>query len=210
MELEIMSPAEIEKKSFEIIDGLLTQMGAEPDEETGFITKRVIHTSADTEYAKTMYYSPGSVSRAVEMLKEGASVITDTNMALTGINKNAAKKLGLKLFCFMADEDVAREAGERNVTRAFVSMERGMKLPGRKIFVCGNAPTALISLLEIHKRGEAVDLVIAVPVGFVNVVSSKELIMASDIPCIVNRGRKGGSNIAAAIVNALMYKILNP
>ena len=189
-------------------------MGIALDEETAFITKRVIHTGADFDYAKNMYYSKGAVEHAFDLLKKGAHVITDTNMALAGINKKAAEKLDLKLHCFMADEDVAMEAKERNVTRAYVSMERAMKLPGEKIFAIGNAPTALVSLYEMicDKKQRAYkdikDLVIAVPVGFVNVEASKELIIESGIPCIVARGRKGGSNVAAAIVNALMYKIL--
>ena len=227
MELEIISPQEIEKRSFEIIGAELVRMGIALDEETEFITKRVIHTSADFDYAENMYYSLKVVERAFELLKNGANVITDTNMALAGINKKAAEKLGLKLHCFMADEEVAKEAKERNVTRAYVSMERAMGLHGEKIFVIGNAPTALVSLHEMYmesgwdyssesnnatdsslnKNGKA-DLVIAVPVGFVNVEASKELIIASDIPCIVARGRKGGSNVAAAIVNALMYRVI--
>jgi len=243
MELEIISPGEIEKRSFEIIGEELERMGIALDEETAFITKRVIHTGADFDYAKNMYYSKGAVEHAFSLLKKGAHVITDTNMALAGINKKAAEKLDLKLHCFMADEDVAMEAKARNVTRAYVSMERAMKLPGEKIFAIGNAPTALVSLYEMicDKKREGQtgrsmtdksvdgsdmegefpegsgrtqdykdikDLVIAVPVGFVNVEASKELIIESGIPCIVARGRKGGSNVAAAIVNALMYKIL--
>ena len=214
MELEIISPGEIEKRSFEIIGEELERMGIALDEETAFITKRVIHTGADFDYAKNMYYSKGAVEHAFDLLKKGAYVITDTNMALAGINKKAAAKLDLKLHCFMADEDVAMEAKERNVTRAYVSMERAMKLPGEKIFAIGNAPTALVSLYEMicdkkqRDYKDIKDLVIAVPVGFVNVEASKELIIESGIPCIVARGRKGGSNVAAAIVNALMYKIL--
>ncbi len=205
---EIIPPGEIEKKSFEIIERELALSGISLCKETAFITKRVIHTSADLEYAGTMFYSEGAVDLALELLKGGAHVITDTNMALAGINKSAAQKLGLLLYCFMADEDVALEAKERNVTRACVSMERAVALPGKKIFVSGNAPTALIRLYELFKAGERIDFIIGVPVGFVNVEASKELIMGSGIPCIVNRGRKGGSNVAAAIVNALMYKCL--
>ena len=214
MELEIISPGEIEKRSFEIIGEELERMGIALDEETAFITKRVIHTGADFDYAKNMYYSKDAVEHAFDLLKKGAYVITDTNMALAGINKKAAAKLDLKLHCFMADEDVAMEAKARNVTRAYVSMERAMKLPGEKIFAIGNAPTALVSLYEMicdkkqQDYKDIKDLVIAVPVGFVNVEASKELIIESGIPCIVARGRKGGSNVAAAIVNALMYKIL--
>ena len=141
-----------------------------------------------------------------QMLASGAAVITDTNMALAGISKPALAKLGVSARCFMAEEDVAREARERGQTRAFVSMEKALALPGKKLLVCGNAPTFLFPLLDMERQPEDV-AVIGVPVGFVNVVEAKDRLWHSGIPCIAALGRRGGSNVAAAIVNALLYGI---
>ena len=143
------------------------------------------------------------------MRAAGATVVTDTNMALAGISKPALQKLGGRALCLMADADVAREAKARGVTRATVSMEHAAKLDGPLIFAIGNAPTALIRLHELIGEGAVKPaLVIGVPVGFVNVVESKELFLGGDTPYIIARGRKGGSNVAAAIVNALLYQIV--
>ena len=204
--IEYVLPGDIEKRSFEIIGEELKQRGIvlPPEQET--VTKRVIHTSADFEYAETLTFSKDAVRIAREFLKRGADIVTDTNMAKAGINKKALEKLGGQVYCFMADEDVAREAKERQVTRATVSMERAAALPGPVIFAIGNAPTALISLYELMEQGSfRPEFVIGVPVGFVNVVQAKELFLDSDVPFIINRGRKGGSNVAAAICNALLY-----
>ena len=166
----------------------------------------MIHTSADFEYAQTMKYSEGAILIARELIRQGAHIVTDTNMTKAGINKNALEKYGGEVHCFMADEDVAREAKERSVTRATVSMERAAALPYPVIFAIGNAPTALISLYELMEQGRFTPrFVIGVPVGFVNVVQAKELFLDSSVPHIINQGRKGGSNIAAAICNALLY-----
>ncbi len=206
MELEYVLPTQIEERSFEIIENELKEQGIELPEDKAFLIKRAIHTTADFDYAKTLYFSEGSVEVASALLKEGADIITDTNMALSGINKKKLEKLGGKVHCFMADEDVAKEAGERGITRAAVSMERAARLPGQKIFAIGNAPTALVALREMFDKKIFVpDFVIGVPVGFVNVEAAKELIIETDIPCIINRGRKGGSNVAAAICNAFIY-----
>lgn len=208
MNIEFVLPNEIEKRSFEIIGNELEKMGIVLDEEQEPITKRVIHTSADFDYANTMYYSVGSIAKAKEMIKAGAHIVTDTNMALAGINKKRLLEYGGQVHCFMADEDVAAEAKLRQVTRATVSMERAAALDEPVIFAIGNAPTALISLYELMESGRYTpELVIGVPVGFVNVVAAKELFLNSDVPCIINKGRKGGSNIAAAIVNAILYNI---
>jgi precorrin-8X/cobalt-precorrin-8 methylmutase len=129
-------------------------------------------------------------------------------MALSGINKRVLAEYGGEVHCFMADADVAAEAKERGVTRATVSMERAAKLPNKVIFAIGNAPTALLNLREMYDRGEfRPEFVIGVPVGFVNVVAAKEMIMETDIPYIINAGRKGGSNVAAAICNAVLYEM---
>lgn len=208
MKIDFILPSEIEKRSFEIISEELDKMGISIPAEEEPITKRVIHTSADFDYASTMSYSKGAIARAKELIKNGAHIVTDTNMALSGINKKRLAEYGGQVHCFMADEDVAKEAKERQVTRATISMERAAGLNVPVIFAIGNAPTALICLHEMMEAGRFTpEFVIGVPVGFVNVVAAKELFLNSDVPYIINKGRKGGSNIAAAIVNAILYNI---
>ena len=202
-----MKPADIEKNSFAIITAELGDRTFPAGGDQ--IVKRVIHTSADFDYADNLCFSPGVVEQAKAALEAGATVVTDTNMALAGISKGTLAKLGGRAVCLMADEDVAREAKARGVTRATVSMEHAAKLDGPLIFAIGNAPTALIRLHELIEEGAVRPaLVIGVPVGFVNVVESKELFIGGDTPYIIARGRKGGSNVAAAIVNALLYQIV--
>lgn len=204
--MEYVKPMDIEKRSFEIITQLLGDTPMEPENEP--VIKRVIHTSADFDYAQNLVFSPGAVQIGLEALKSGCDIVTDTQMAKAGINKTALGKLGGTVHCFMSDEDVAREAKQRGVTRATVSMERAAALDKSCIFAIGNAPTALIAIKELMDIGKLHPaLIIGVPVGFVNVVESKELIIASEVPHIVARGRKGGSNVAAAICNALLYQL---
>lgn len=206
--IERLRPEEIEEKSFAIISAELAERGILLPKAEEMITKRVIHASADFEYAETLTFSENAVNIAENLLRGGADIVTDTNMALAGINKKMLAKLGGEAHCFMADEDVAGQAKKRGVTRAAVSMEKAGSIEKPLIFVIGNAPTALIRLYEMIQEGEFKPaFVIGVPVGFVNVEAAKELIMGAGIPYIVNRGRKGGSNIAAAICNALIYKI---
>ena len=206
--IERLLPEEIEKRSFEIISEEFKQRGIVLPTEQEMITKRVIHTSADFDYAYTMTYSENAVSIAKELLKNGADIVTDTNMALSGINKKALAKLGGCAHCFMADEDVASIAKKRGLTRAVVSMEKAANIEKPVIFAVGNAPTALIQLYEMmQERNWRPPFVIGVPVGFVNVEVAKELIMETEVPYIINRGRKGGSNVAAAICNALLYEL---
>lgn len=206
--IERLLPEEIEMRSFEIITEELRERRILLPAEQEMITKRVIHTSADFDYAYTMTYSENAVSIAKELLKNGADIVTDTNMALSGINKKALAKLGGCAHCFMADEDVARLAKKRGVTRAVVSMEKAANIEKPVIFAVGNAPTALIQLYEMMQEGNwHPAFVIGVPVGFVNVEAAKELIMETEVPYIINRGRKGGSNVAAAICNALLYEL---
>ncbi|SDI99315.1 precorrin-8X methylmutase [Lachnospiraceae bacterium G41] len=206
--IERLLPSDIEKRSFEIIGEELNKLGIVLPAENESVIKRAIHTSADFDYAHTLKFSKDAVKTACNLIKSGADIVTDTNMGLTGINKKTLAKYGGEVHCFMADEDVAKEAKEKGVTRAYVSMQRAAKIGKPIIFAIGNAPTALVSLYEMHKSGEFTpDFVIGVPVGFVNVEVSKELIMSTDIPYIVNEGRKGGSNIAAAICNALLYQM---
>lgn len=208
MNIEYILPTQIESKSFEIITNELASMSITLPEDEAPITKRVIHTSADFDYAHTMCYSNNAIEIAKDLIKNGAHIVTDTNMAMAGINKKKLATFGGQVHCFMADEDVAAEAKERQVTRATVSMERAAKIDKPVIFAIGNAPTALISLYEMMEAGQFTpEFVIGVPVGFVNVVAAKELFLNSDVPYIINKGRKGGSNIAAAICNALLYNI---
>lgn len=208
MSFEIIKPLEIEKESFRIIRQELDQMGKSFPEELLPTIQRVIHTTADFDYADTLTFSKDCIQKAKKAIMEGAHIVTDTNMALSGISKKTLQKLGGDVHCFMADEDVARQAKEREVTRAIVSMEKAATLGVPTIFAIGNAPTALIRLKELMDEGKLrPELIIGVPVGFVNVVEAKELIMESDVPYIVNRGRKGGSTVAAAICNSLLYSI---
>jgi len=203
---EKLAPAEIEKRSFEIISSELEEKGIILPKENELVIKRCIHTSADFDYADTLSFSEGAVERMKNLIRGGAVIVTDTNMGLAGVNKKKLSAFGGEAFCFMADEDVALEARERGITRAAVSMEKASKLDKDVIFAIGNAPTALIRLHEMMEEGTYTPkFVIGVPVGFVNVVASKELFLDSDVPYIINRGRKGGSNIAAAICNAVLY-----
>ncbi|MDD2972172.1 MAG: precorrin-8X methylmutase [Lachnospiraceae bacterium] len=206
--LEQVRPAEIEKRSFEIITEEL--QGRTFPQEQESIIKRVIHTSADFEYADTLYFSEGAVAYALDALRRGACIVSDTTMVQSGIHKKTLHRLGGEAICYIGDEGVAALAKEKGVTRSAVSMEMAAKLDRPLIFAIGNAPTALVQLYEMIQNGKLKpELIIGVPVGFVNVVQSKELIMQTDVPVIVARGRKGGSNIAAAICNALLYKIDN-
>jgi len=201
--MEQMKPMDIEKRSFAIITELLGDRRLDPENE--LVIKRVIHTTADFDYVDNLVFSDHAVQKAIAALRAGCDIVTDTQMAKAGINKTILASLGGEVHCFMSDADVAAEAKERGVTRAFVSMERAAALPKPCIFAIGNAPTALFSL-EADKLHPA--LIIGVPVGFVNVVESKErIIKAAAAPYIVSRGRKGGSNVAAAICNAMLYQI---
>ncbi len=205
--IEQIKPMDIEKRSFAIITELLGDRKLDPENE--LVIKRVIHTSADFDYADNLVFSEHAVQKGIEALRGGCDIVTDTQMAKAGINKTILGKLGGEVHCFMSDPDVAAEAKERGVTRAIVSMERAGKLQKPCIFAIGNAPTALVSLHEQIEAGKLHPaLIIGVPVGFVNVVESKEMILASQVPYIVARGRKGGSNVAAAICNALLYQIM--
>ena len=206
--IEHLLPEQIEQRSFEIIDGELKKRGIVLPKEQEMITKRVIHTTADFEYTDTLTFSKGAVGIARELLKKGADIVTDTNMALSGINKRSLAGLGGEVHCYMADETVAKLARERGTTRAAVSMEIAAKIQKPVIFAVGNAPTALIQIYEMMQGSDwRPAFVIGVPVGFVNVEAAKELILLTDVPFIIKRGRKGGSNVAAAICNALIYEL---
>ena len=205
--MENIKPMDIEKRSFAIITELLGDTKLE--EENELVIKRVIHTTADFDYVQNLVFSPHAVTKGLDALRAGCHIVTDTQMAKAGINKTILGRLGGEVHCFMSDPDVAAEAKSRGVTRAWVSMEKAAQLKKPCIFAIGNAPTALVSL-DALMAAELLRpaLLIGVPVGFVNVVESKELIIEGDrAPYIVARGRKGGSNVAAAICNALLYQI---
>ncbi len=202
----LVKPNEIERRSFEIIASLLDGASVAPENEA--VVKRVIHATADLEFARTLVFSPRAVELGVEALRGGCDIVTDTEMAKAGINKKILARLGGRVHCFMADGDVAVQAKRRGITRAAVSMERAAELEKPCVFAIGNAPTALIALRELMDAGRVRPaLIIGVPVGFVNVAESKELILETDAPHIVARGRKGGSGVAAAVCNALLYQI---
>lgn len=202
---EFMKPADIEKQSFAIIQQELRRRTFPP--ETEAVIYRVIHASADFEYADNLVFSENAVQKGTTALLSGATIVTDTNMTLAGINRKALQASGGRAVCFMADETVAQEAKNRGVTRAIVSMERAATLEGALIFAIGNAPTALLRLRElIQEKKITPALVIGAPVGFVNVIESKESFLTETVPYIIARGRKGGSTIAAAIINALLYQ----
>ena len=208
-EIEHVLPSEIEHRSFEIIRQELKEAEIILQEENALVIERCIHTSADFDYAQNLAFSEGAVEKALKAIREGASIVTDTQMGRSGINKKCLAKYGGEVYCFMSDEDVAEKARKNGTTRAVASMEKACELDKKLIFAIGNAPTALIRLYELIKEGKiSPELVIAVPVGFVNVVQSKELILTlEDVPYIVARGRKGGSNIAACICNAILYQL---
>lgn len=199
-------PKDIENTSFKILTSELNAKGIYLDGDSAPIIKRCIHTTADFEYVNTLCFSEKAVNIIKELIRSGADIVTDTNMALSGINKKELEKYGGQVHCFMADPEIARIAKEKGKTRASMSMEHAASLDKKLIFVVGNAPTALVTLCEMMDEGKYTpDFVIGVPVGFVNVEQAKEMIIERNVPYIVNRGRKGGSNVAAAIVNAILY-----
>jgi len=203
----LTGPAEIEKRSFEIISEQLAGCAIDPENEN--VIKRVIHTTADFDYAQNLIFSDNAVTKAKSLLKQGARIVTDTQMVKAGVSKKVAARLGCGLYCFIDSLEVIEAANVNGFTRARAAVDHAVKtLKNPLIFVIGNAPTALIRLYELVEAGVFIpEFIIAVPVGFVNVVESKELILGSDAPHIVARGRKGGSNVAAAICNALLYDI---
>ena len=207
-------PADIEKESMRIIEGELKERGIEVPEENLTVVKRVIHTTADFDYGENLKFTENAVQRSIEALRKGDRIfITDTNMALAGISKPSLAKLDAQAICYMADPEIMQQAKAEGTTRAYASMRRGASEHPDAIFVSGNAPTALIAISEMIREGLRPSLVIAVPVGFVNVVESKEelfsLCAEKGIPAIAALGRKGGSNVAASICNAILYQAVD-
>lgn len=210
-ELEHVLPADIEKTSFSIIERELAEQGREIPEDKKHVILRAIHTTADFEYLDTLTFSENVLEKASAAIRRGAHIVTDTTMAMSGINKRKLASFGGQVHCYVADPEVAQMARELGTTRSAAAVDKAVRQAEEKgvplIFAVGNAPTALIALEEKIQQGYMPELVIAVPVGFVNVVAAKERIMAAGVPYICNRGRKGGSNVAAAICNAILYNL---
>ena len=212
--IEIVKPELIEKRSMEIIESEMSKEALEKfTNEELLVVKRCIHTAADFDYEKNLVFHKDVINKAFALFKEKTVIITDTSMAMAGMNKNILAKLGAEVRNFIADEDVIREAKERGLTRSAICMDKAAKIKKEEacnvILAIGHAPTALIRLYELDKQGEfKPDMIVAVPVVFVYVVESKELILGMDVPAIVARGRKGGSNICAAIINAIIYQLI--
>ena len=199
----IKDPEAIEAKSMEIID-----RGMKPnsfDEPEMMIIKRTIHTTGDFDYQNIVEIKKGSVNAGMAALKSGCRIVTDTRMAFSGINKRSLEAAGCKIACYISEESIFRTAKTKNVTRSMAAMDFAAK-EGVDIFVVGNAPTALFRIGELINEGKvAPKLIIGVPVGFVGAAESKDYIRGFDIPSITTIGTKGGSNVAAAIMNALIY-----
>jgi precorrin-8X/cobalt-precorrin-8 methylmutase len=207
----IKNPMKIEDRSFEIIQEIIDEIRPDYKFENELeekIIKRAIHTTADFDYLDILEISQTAVDKIVDSLKNQATVYTDTNMALSGINKRRLNALGCEYRCLVAEEETHKIAKEKGITRSMAAIEIAAKDPGRKIFVLGNAPTALFKIIEMNNEGNlGFDAVVGVPVGFVGAAESKDELAKTDIPYIISRGRKGGSNLAAAIVNAILYYI---
>ncbi len=209
MPIENLNPAEIERRSMEIIESELGDTSRFTEREK-IILKRVIHTTADFDYLQNMMFSENAVLEALEAIKGGAVFVADTNMALAGISKPALNALNCAAYCFTGDGDVSEQSKKSGVTRSAAAIDKAVKtLRGKRIiFAIGNAPTALIRLHELINNNEVTPaLVIGVPVGFVNAAQSKELITTDNAPYIIAAGRKGGSTVSAAICNALLYML---
>lgn len=205
----IIKPSDIESNSMAIITAELAEKGISLEPGTESVVRRVIHTTADFDYATNLTFTKDAVRLGSAALAGGAPIVTDTNMAKAGISKPALHKLGSDVFCYMADSDVAAAAKAAGTTRAVTAMRHAAALHPRSVYAVGNAPTALLQLSELIRTGFRPALIIGVPVGFVNVVESKEELLRTcetyDVPAIVALGRKGGSNVAAAVCNALLY-----
>ncbi len=202
--IERVSPSDIERRSFEIISQMLGDRSFPPMHDN--IIKRVIHTTADFEFADILSISAGAAESGMDALKAGSNVVADTRMVWSGINKRVLGSYGGEAVCYMDDASIASDAADRNVTRASLCMDRAAEDGKNGVYAIGNAPTALIRLCELILEGRAKPLlVVGVPVGFVNVVESKRFLKKAGVPYIISEGRKGGSNVAAAIVNAILY-----
>lgn len=202
-------PADIERTSMRIIAQEMHERGIVVPKEHLAVIRRVIHTTADFEYAETLRFTKDAVTRGIQALQDGVSIVTDTNMTRAGVSKLALQRFGGEVLCFMAEPAIAELAKSEGTTRAVASMTYAAQYYPNAVFSVGNAPTALIRLSELIREGLRPSLVVAVPVGFVNVVESKEELISvceeHNVPAIAAMGRKGGSTVAAAVCNALLY-----
>ncbi|WET16756.1 cobalt-precorrin-8 methylmutase [Yersinia intermedia] len=203
----IKNPQEIEQNSFAIIGDIIAD--ERPDyrfvsEMQEAVIKRVIHTTADFDWLDILHFSPQVLTHIAEGIRRGCTLYTDTTMAMSGINKVLLKQMGCECRCYISDPRVVESAPLQGITRSMAAVDVALAESGEKLFVFGNAPTALFRLLERHATPIAV---IGVPVGFVGAAESKDALVASDLPCIAALGRKGGSNVAAAIINAILYQL---
>lgn len=203
-----MKPDEIEALSFKIIDKEAGQHHFSTDQWQ--IVRRMIHTSADFEYMKSVRFHPKAISAGTTAILQGRNIVTDTNMAKAGIRQNQLKQFNVSVECFMADRNVIETAKKTGKTRAQIAVDLAVSDMEKGIYVIGNAPTALLRLIELLKEKKVKPaLIIGLPVGFVNAQESKAALMEMDYPFISNTGRKGGSNIAASVVNALIKMVLS-
>jgi len=206
----VKEPMSIEKKSFEIIDQEMDQgLKSRLTMEELAVVKRVIHTSGDFEYQQLIGFQHNPIEEGIKALSEGTKIYADTNMICAGVNKRTLQRLGCEVYTHVSDEEVAKEAKEKGETRSMIGMKKALEDPQTSIFIIGNAPTALFTLLENRKTDNRPKLVIGVPVGFVGAEESKKELEKTDLPSVVIRGRKGGSTIGVAIFNAMMYLVDN-
>lgn len=198
------NPEKIESKSMQIIERELNQLNGSEREKQ--VIKRVIHATADLNLVDKVKFSPDGVNQLRSLIEEGADIITDVNMLKAGINTRKLNEFGGQLKCFIADQTIREEAEAAGLTRSIMSMRKAVSLPGKKVFAIGNAPTALFELIRLKQEEEIdIDFVVGTPVGFVGAAESKNQLIASDIPHISLQGRKGGSAVAASIINSILY-----
>ncbi|MBO8171522.1 MAG: precorrin-8X methylmutase [Bacillaceae bacterium] len=198
-----VQPQEIEGKSFQIITEELGEHSF--TEEQYPVVQRVIHASADFELGRSLIFHPDAIRAGIEAVRTGKRVVADVQMVQVGISKARLEKFGGDVKVYISDPDVVEEAKRLNTTRAIVSMRKAAKEAEGGIFAIGNAPTALLELIRLVKEGEArPGLIIGMPVGFVSAAESKEELAKLDVPFITNRGRKGGSAVTVAAVNAII------
>lgn len=207
----IKNPSSIEEKSFQIIQSVIEQdhPGYEFHEDMEeAIIKRAIHTTGDFDYLYTMKFINHVNERIVDVIQNKGTIIVDSSISLNGINKRVLDQMGVSYRCLINDEDVIQLAKEKNITRAMAAIEKAAEIEGPKVFAFGGAPTALFHLLDLIKEKKVeVDAIIGVPVGFINVIESKEALLETDLPAMVNEGRKGGSTLVVAIINAIIYQM---
>ncbi|UOE95996.1 precorrin-8X methylmutase [Alkalihalobacillus sp. LMS39] len=197
-----VQPQEIEGKSFEMIDEEVGEHSF--TEEQYKVVQRIIHASADFELGKSVVFHPNAVQAGIEAIRSGKMVVADVQMIQSGISKPRIEKYGGHVRVYISDEDVMEEAKRLNTTRAIISMRKAIKEAEGGIFAIGNAPTALLELIRLVKTGEArPGLIVGMPVGFVSAAESKEELAKLDVPFITNMGRKGGSPVTVAAVNAI-------